>query len=362
MDGKGTPDVPRIQGLGERDVQDGCQEKQDRQTDSRIKQAFFNPALCAEHVACAAKRSSKASTTLLQKDCRGQQDREQDLDEGKQDIPHNNDAAQRTVLPPSRQDIRRFLCYTEGMSGTLPWYRRPAWVIGISVLGIFLLGFGLFASQVWHYYSLMKSGVKAPLQEERLRASISKQFDISANTDVTRIMPRIPEPELGSSTAAVTIVEFLDYDCPFCRETESTVKEFLRRHGQEVRFMVREFPLEDLHPQALDAAAAARCVFLQEKPRMYWNYHDRLFGTQGVHDVDSLRIYAGQSGADMKKYDDCIQRRLPQAVIQGNLDDGVAAGVRGTPTFFFNGVRFQGSMTLDAMEAAFAEAKDRAKK
>ena len=116
------------------------------------------------------------------------------------------------------------------MSGTMPWYRRPAWIISGILLGIFILGFGLFASQVWHYYRLMKAGEKAPLQAERLKASIARQFATSGNTDQSRILPSIPEPERGSATATVTVVEFLDYDCPFCRESESTVKDFLRKH------------------------------------------------------------------------------------------------------------------------------------
>ncbi len=248
------------------------------------------------------------------------------------------------------------------MIGTLPWYRRKGTLIGAFFLLCFAIGIGLFASQVWHYYALLKAGKKEPLQEERLRASISRQFDASGNADQSRISPKLPQPELGSATASVTIIEFLDYDCPFCRESESTIKAFLRTHGSEVRFIVREFPLTELHPQAEDAAAAARCVFLQNNPKRYWSFQDRLFGTQGSHDVDSLRVYAGQSGADLAKYDDCISRHLTQSALQASLDDGIAAGVRGTPTFFFNGVKFQGSMTLQAMEAAFEQAKLRAKK
>lgn len=248
------------------------------------------------------------------------------------------------------------------MIGTLPWYRRKGALIGAFFLLFFVIGIGSFASQVWHYYGLLKSGKKAPLQEELMRASISRQFDASGNADQSRILPKLPQPELGSPTASVTIVEFLDYDCPFCRESESTIKAFLRAHSSDVRFVVREFPLTELHPQAEDAAAAARCVFLQQNPKRYWAFQERLFGTQGAHDVESLRIYAGQSGADLAKYDECISRRITQSALQSSLDDGIAAGVRGTPTFFFNGVKFQGAMTLQAMEAAFEQAKQRAKK
>ncbi|MCC7356967.1 DsbA family protein [Candidatus Uhrbacteria bacterium] len=248
------------------------------------------------------------------------------------------------------------------MRADLPWYRRTGVRIAISVLAVFVIGIGFFTYQIWHYYSLFKSGEKTPFQNEQMRASIAYKFDVSENTDQSRILPQQKQPELGSATASVVVVEFLDYDCPFCRESEAIIKEFLRIHASEVRFIVREFPIAELHPEAEDAAAAARCVFLQNKPKSYWTFQDRLFGTQGTHDVDSLRIYAGQTGIDISKYDDCILRRIPQAALQASLDDGIASGVRGTPTFFFNGVKFEGVMTLPEMEEAFAQAKQRVKK
>ncbi len=240
-----------------------------------------------------------------------------------------------------------------------PWYRRPFPLIAICLTAVFLLGMGLFAGQVWHYYGQFKSGKKAPLKEEQLRTSISRVFDATGNADQSRVLPKNLAPKLGTADAPIKIVEFIDFDCPYCRETEPVVKEFLRRHGKEVSFIIREFPLTELHPQAEDSAMAARCVFTQGNADRYWKFQDRLFGTQGAHDVTSLRTYAGQVGADLAVYDNCIARHLPSVDLQTSLDDGIAAGVQGTPTFFFNGVKFQGAMTLEAMELAFEEAKKR---
>jgi protein-disulfide isomerase len=164
---------------------------------------------------------------------------------------------------------------------------------------------------------------------------------------------------LGSPDAKIHIVEFLDYQCPFCRSTAPAIRAFMERHASDVLFEVRDFPLESLHPQAMDAAIAARCIFAQGDANRYWRYHDILYATQDELDASALRTDAQAVGADLSAFDACVSSRAPETSIRASMADGVAAGVQGTPTFFVNGYLVQGALEPADFEAIYTEMKQR---
>jgi protein-disulfide isomerase len=150
----------------------------------------------------------------------------------------------------------------------------------------------------------------------------------------------------GHAGAPVTIVEFSDFQCPYCGKAESTVKEVLGKYTDTVRFAYRDFPLHS-HPHAQGAAEASRCAADQGK---YWEYHDLLFAHQDKLDPAGLAEQARILKLDEKKFDECLKSGKYQAAVEKDLQDGTQAGVSGTPAFFINGVFLNGAQPASAFE------------
>ena len=232
--------------------------------------------------------------------------------------------------------------------------------------GLFLsvcvvVGLVLFAIQVGAYARDIKAGKPDPFTSRKHEASIARIFTQTppSTVDLSRVETKESVPMLGNPEAKIHIVEFLDYQCPFCRHSAPDVRAFMTKHANDVLLEVRDFPLESLHPQAMDAAIAARCVFAQGKPDVYWRFHDVLFAAQDDLSAAALRSDAQAAGASLATYDACVVARIPEASIRNSLADGVAAGVQGTPTFFVNGYRVQGALELQDLEDIIAKLKER---
>jgi protein-disulfide isomerase len=138
----------------------------------------------------------------------------------------------------------------------------------------------------------------------------------------------------GNKDAKVTLVEFTDYQCPFCsRHFRDTLPQIDKEYVKtgKVRYILREFPLESIHPMALKAAEAANCSGQQGK---YWEMHDRLFTNQNALSTDQLPIHAGAIGLDVTKFKNCLDSGTYTAKIRSDLSEAQKLGVNGTPTFF----------------------------
>lgn len=155
-------------------------------------------------------------------------------------------------------------------------------------------------------------------------------------------------PAQGDADAPVTIVEFTDYQCPYCgafaRDTEDAL---LDAYGDDVRFVVRHFPITGSHQYAQKAAEAAECAFDQDR---FWEYHDVLFAHQDALDEASLRRYAKEVGLDTRVFAACLASGEKAAVVATDQADGQRYGVSATPTFFINGQRFVGAKPIDEFE------------
>ena len=152
-------------------------------------------------------------------------------------------------------------------------------------------------------------------------------------------------PVRGSAGAPVTVVEFSDFECPFCKQTHPTLKQVLERYPGKVQLAYRDFPLDSIHPQARRAAEAARCANDQGK---FWEYHDVLFTQSPQLALEDLRRYAGQLGLDVTKFDGCLAAGVHKATVQRDLDEGNRLGITGTPAFFINGRTLSGAQPLEA--------------
>jgi protein-disulfide isomerase len=152
-------------------------------------------------------------------------------------------------------------------------------------------------------------------------------------------------PSQGAADAPVTVVEFTDYQCPYCgafaRDTEDAL---LEAYDGKVRFVVRHFPITGIHPYAQKAAEAAECAFDQDR---FWEYHEVLFAHQDALDEASLRSYAKQVGLGGRTFGQCLSSGEKAAVVASDQADGQRYGVSATPTFFINGQRFVGAKPID---------------
>jgi protein-disulfide isomerase len=150
-------------------------------------------------------------------------------------------------------------------------------------------------------------------------------------------------PSQGPGDAPITLVEFSDYECPFCKSAEPIVKQVKERYPTQLRFVTKNFPL-DAHPKAKPAAEAAVCAAEQGK---FWEYHDLLFDKAPQIDAPQLGTYAEQAGLDKAKFDECLAAHRGEPVVKADLEEGQKAGVSGTPAFFVNGVPLAGGRSLN---------------
>jgi protein-disulfide isomerase len=158
-------------------------------------------------------------------------------------------------------------------------------------------------------------------------------------------------PALGPSSAPVTIVEFSDFQCPFCRAAEPTLKELRSRYGDKIRIVYMDYPLP-FHNHSMDAARAARCAGEQGK---FWPYHDALFADQKKLAPDELKATAQTVGLDGPKFSACLDQS--KYIDQVNKDEaaGKQVGVQGTPSFFVNGRFISGAQKPEAFEEIIDE-------
>jgi protein-disulfide isomerase len=140
---------------------------------------------------------------------------------------------------------------------------------------------------------------------------------------------------LGPSHATVTLVEYGDFECPNCKQAAPAIKLLLESHAGKVRLVWRNFPLEEIHPHALDAALAAEAAAGQGK---FWQMHDLLFANQQHLKRSHLRGYAERLELDLTRFDADMADALYLQRVREDIDSGKASGVRSTPGIFFNGV------------------------
>src|ERR1051326_2930814 len=154
-------------------------------------------------------------------------------------------------------------------------------------------------------------------------------------------------PPLGPDNAAVTIVEFSDFECPFCGGLFPTLKEVEKNYAGKIRVVYRQFPLANIHPHAAKAAEAALCAFEQQH---FWEFHDSMFGNQKELSIPDLKQRAIELKLDTQKFNECIDSGREVATIQKDIQEGARVGVTGTPAMFINGRFLSGNQPYAAIK------------
>lgn len=155
-------------------------------------------------------------------------------------------------------------------------------------------------------------------------------------------------PARGNADAKVVLIQFSDFECPFCSRVVPTMAQIEQNYGDKVAIYFRNFPLP-FHSSAQKAAEAAQCANEQGK---FWVMHDKLFANQNALSVDNLKSYAKDLGLDTAKFNTCLDSGKMAALVQSDLAAGQAVGVSGTPTTFVNGKAIVGAYPYDAFKAA----------
>jgi protein-disulfide isomerase len=135
----------------------------------------------------------------------------------------------------------------------------------------------------------------------------------------------------GNVNASITIVAFSDYECPFCKNAEQTIKSIMAKYEGKILYVFKDFPLTWMHAYAFNASLAAKCAKEQDK---YWEYHDYLFEHQNQLEVQFLKEYANLLGLDTEKFNTCFETQRYRGEVNNDMTAGEDAGVSGTPTFF----------------------------
>jgi len=187
---------------------------------------------------------------------------------------------------------------------------------------------------------------------EQVRDAYMDRLRREANVAILLSPPKVevaydPSRVRGNADAPVTIVEFSDFECPFCRGSEQTVRTVLAKYGDRVKLAYRDFPLRQLHAHAFAAAEASRCASEQGK---FWEYHDLLLSSPGKLDAAGLLDHARTLRLNEAQFLSCLNTEKFKSAVEADIRAGANARVSGTPAFFINGVFLTGAQPASVFE------------
>jgi protein-disulfide isomerase len=212
----------------------------------------------------------------------------------------------------------------------------------------------------------VRAPIRSLLTQERTEAARQAFLDkLKAKTPV-RVMLEPPRtavragdsPAKGPANAPIELIEFADFECPYCLAAAPTLKRVLDTYGDRIRFVYRNYPLQN-HPNARPAAEAAQCANEQQR---FWVYHDRLFDNPGKLSDAELKKTAGDLGLDSARFNKCLDEHKYKATVDADMVAGNEAGVSGTPAFFINGRLLSGAQPYEAFKRVIEEELDAKKK
>ena len=217
--------------------------------------------------------------------------------------------------------------------------KRADLYLALALLVAFGSGFGV----AWGLYRSETTSLQAA------NTSAFSQGPLAASQQPTDVQIDLEgRPYLGPEDAPVTIVEFIDYGCPFCgQHARETIPQLLGEYEGNIKYVIFNFPISRLHPYAQQAAEAAECVNDQGK---FWEYHDILFQNQSAQGEESLRLYAEDTGLDMDVFNVCLDSGAKTQLVLDDVQDGQGYGVSATPTFFINGQILVGALPFSSFQ------------
>jgi protein-disulfide isomerase len=211
----------------------------------------------------------------------------------------------------------------------------------------------------------VRQPIRAFLIQERMQDVRAKYLDELKSKTSVRVMLDPPRqavaaansPAKGPARAPVEMIEFSDFQCPYCLRADPTVQQVLSTYGDRIRFVYRHYPLPN-HPNARPAAEASACAGEQDK---FWQYHDRLFANPTKLSDPDLKRHAAELGLNTGQFNGCLDSHKLKAKVDTDLKAGEEAGVNGTPAFFINGRMMSGAQPFEAFKKIIDEELERKK-
>jgi protein-disulfide isomerase len=205
-------------------------------------------------------------------------------------------------------------------------------------------------------FKTLEDQIKNFLNAQRLQTrqlEFLKSLRTAAKVDVFLTPPPIVRmkvstagaPIRGASDAPVTIIEFSDFHCPFCRRIQPVLDQLRAKYSDKIKIVFRDFPLDSLHPEARAAAESARCATEQGK---FWEFHDKIFAGNPDGSPATLARFAQELGMDSAAFEACRTSGKYKSSILASNQEGTQLGITGTPTFFVNGRMLVGAQPLEA--------------
>ncbi|MDP2586805.1 MAG: DsbA family protein [Candidatus Komeilibacteria bacterium] len=155
----------------------------------------------------------------------------------------------------------------------------------------------------------------------------------------------------GDKDAKVKIVEFSDFQCPFCSRFHPTMQQVMSEYGDQVAWIYKHFPLDSLHPQARPAAEASECVGEQKGNDGFWKFTDGIYANQQTMGTALYEQLAQEAGANLNKFKECVSSRKYQQKVEADYQEGLSYGVDGTPGSFVNGVPVRGALPFESVKS-----------
>ena len=185
--------------------------------------------------------------------------------------------------------------------------------------------------------------------------TLRRRGSITKNAAVSTVGVESTDPVRGEETGAgdVTLIEFGDFQCPYCLAAQPTLRAFLARHPSQVRLVWKDLPIETSHPQAREAAEAARCA---QEQNAFWEMHDMLYANQNRLASDLYDPLADELGLDIPRFQECRESERQQPLIDATITTALAARVDGVPTYLMDGLLLPDRATTEEFDAFFNQA------
>ena len=228
--------------------------------------------------------------------------------------------------------------FHEGLS-TIGLPAANGWTWTLSIIGLVLV---IRAALIPVFVKQIKAQRGMQLLQPDLK-KLQDKYKVEYKMEPIRVEVAATGPAKGPANAPVTIVEFSDFQCPFCSRLTPTIKQVEEKYGNKVRVVFRQYPLP-FHQNAQKAAEASLCAADQGK---FWEMHDAMFADQNALGVDQLKAKAATLGLNAEQFNSCVDSGKHAATIQADMKDGSAAGVSGTPALFINGRFINGAVPLE---------------
>ena len=210
-----------------------------------------------------------------------------------------------------------------------------------------------------HLNAQLKQRIKQFLSEQIKKDAVDSWLASKTKKDPVEVYIHQPKrpvfnaqvgdaPWAGGANAKVTIVEFSDYQCPFCSKAALTMKKLKKKYGKKIKVAFKNYPLP-FHKDAKKASEYGLCAN-EQNPKLFWKMYDTMFANQQKLSEDDLKKYAQKHGVDMKKLKSCLDSGKAAKQIEKEMSEGEKLGIKSTPTFFVNGQLISGALPIENFE------------